>query len=84
MAGNWGLFFNQTTKLFLQVYKLELIKMKKKPTITTGDTLLKLDSLIGQLHDLIATIEQLHVNTQLKRSQNCDTRLYRRVREKLA
>ncbi|KAH3748604.1 hypothetical protein DPMN_183050 [Dreissena polymorpha] len=58
--------------------------MKKKPTITTGDTLVKLDSLIGQLCELISTIEQLHVNTQLKRSQNCDTSLYRRVRERLA
>jgi len=53
------------------VYKLELIRIKKRPTITTGDMLLRLDSLLSQLPQLLTLIVQQHRGTVLKRSQDC-------------
>jgi len=67
-----------------QVYKFDLIKMKSGPPITTGDMLVKLDSLIGQLGDLITLIVDAHRGTKLKRSQDCCVKGYKLLREKLS
>ena len=68
--------------MYLQVYKLELIKMKIGPSIKTGDTLVKLDTLLAYLPELTQQIIDLHKGTKLKRSQNCDITAYETLKSK--
>ncbi|XP_053382656.1 uncharacterized protein LOC123540876 [Mercenaria mercenaria] len=67
----------KTFSTWEQVYKLELIKMKKGPAIMTGDMLLKLDTLLTLLPELIQQIVELHIGTKLKRSKTCDINAYK-------
>ena len=60
-----------------QVYKLELIMTTKRGySLTTGDILVKLDSLLSLLPELRREIVLRHKNTTLKRSKNCRIALY--------